>query len=222
MVAAARRLGLFAVPVDDVPSLLAEVAAGHPVVVFQNLGLSWVPRWHYSVVRGYDLDHQTIVQHSGITADRVTDLNAFERTWARGEYWALVLLPPDVAPATGTEQEFLEAALGLERAQNNDGAAKAYETTLRRWSRNFAAWMGLGNTEYARDQFQAAALAFEQATQVAPADPAAWNNLAYAYTALGRKREAVSAAERAVATAPTAAADAYRDTLREMTALPAA
>ena len=115
MVGAARRLGLMAVELNDVPSLLAEVAAGHPVIVFQNLGLSWVPRWHYSVVLAYDLDHQRIVQHSGVTSDRVTDLNAFERTWARGDYWALVVVPADQLPAAGREADLLQAALGLEQ-----------------------------------------------------------------------------------------------------------
>lgn len=215
MVGAARRLGLMAVELGDVRSLLTEVAAGHPVIVFQNLGLSWVPRWHYSVVLAYDLDHQAIVQHSGVTPDRVTDLNAFERTWARGDYWALVLVPAGQLPAAGREPALLEAALGLERGGNIYSAAIAYAAILRRYPSSLAAWMGLGNSEYARSDFAAAAMAFQQATEVAPEHPAGWNNLAYAYAAVGRNREAQRAAERAVALA-----DSFRDTLREMVALP--
>ena len=220
VVAAARRLGLMAVELDDVSSLLAEVAAGHPVIVFQNLGLSWVPRWHYSVVLAYDLDHQTIVQHSGITPDRATDLNAFERTWARGDYWAVVLVPAGELPAAGRETALLEAALGLERLHNYNPATKGYKSILKKFPSNTPAWMGLGNSEYARADFVAAAEAFERAATVAPGDPAAWNNLAYAYAAAGRNRDARRAAERAVAAATPATVGAYQDTLREMAALP--
>ncbi|HSA82734.1 MAG TPA: C39 family peptidase, partial [Geminicoccaceae bacterium] len=39
VVAAARRNGRLAVPVATLSDLMAELAAGHPVVVFQNLGL---------------------------------------------------------------------------------------------------------------------------------------------------------------------------------------
>ena len=55
MIAAARRNGRVAVPVTSLPALLAELAAGNPVIVFQNLGLGFVPRWHYAVAFGYDL-----------------------------------------------------------------------------------------------------------------------------------------------------------------------
>lgn len=220
VVAAARRLGLLAVQIDDMPSLLAEVADGHPVIVFQNLGLSWAPRWHYSVVLAYDLERQTIVQHSGMTADRVTDLNAFERTWARGDYWALVLVPAGRLPATRRQTALLDAALGLERMGDYDAAIIAYASILTRFPSNMPAWLGLGNSEYGRGEFAAAAAAFEQAATVAPHDPAAWNNLAYAYAAAGRNREARGAAERAVAVAAPEAVAAYQDTLREMAALP--
>src|SRR2546422_3737218 len=46
------RSGQLAVPVTTLSDLLAEVAAGHPVLVFQNLGLHWIPRWHFAVAVG--------------------------------------------------------------------------------------------------------------------------------------------------------------------------
>ena len=46
--------------------LLQEVAAGHPVIVLQNLGLEWIPVWHYSVVIGYDLSRGQLVLRSGL------------------------------------------------------------------------------------------------------------------------------------------------------------
>jgi hypothetical protein len=43
--------------------LCEEVAAGHPVIVLQNIGLSWYLVWHYAVVVGYDLHEGTVIFH---------------------------------------------------------------------------------------------------------------------------------------------------------------
>ena len=65
ILAAARRYGRIAVPVTDLRSLLTELAAGNPVLIFQNLGLSALPQWHYAVATGYELESGTLVLHSG-------------------------------------------------------------------------------------------------------------------------------------------------------------
>ncbi|HSD34704.1 MAG TPA: PA2778 family cysteine peptidase, partial [Alphaproteobacteria bacterium] len=55
LIAGARRNGRLAVEVRDLRRLLTELAAGNPVLVFQNLGLSVAPVWHYAVAFGYTL-----------------------------------------------------------------------------------------------------------------------------------------------------------------------
>lgn len=215
VLAAARRHGRLAVPVRDLRALLSELAAGHPVVVFQNLALELVPRWHYAVAVGYDLEARQIVLHSGTEARRALDLFAFERTWERGEYWALVVLPPERLPATADEGAVLEAAAALERVERPDAAAQAYRAALARWPESFPARMGLGNALYARRAYAEAQRAFEAAIRQRPEDPAPWNNLAYVLSALGRPAEARRAAEQAVRLAPGDAAP-YRATLREV------
>lgn len=218
MVAAARRHGRFAVQVGDVESLLAEIAAGNPVVVFQNLALDWIPQWHYAVAYGYDLQKREIVLHSGTEARSVIDLYTFEHTWKRGDYWGLVVLPPERLPATGDERSVLDAAAGLERTGRHREAASAYLTILSRWRESFPAWMGLGNTLYAQKDFSGAARAFREATSRRPKAPAAWNNLAYTLAAQGRHDEAQRAAEEAVRLAPEGT-QIYRDTLEEISGL---
>ena len=52
MIGSSRRLGQLAVEIGDFDQLLTEVTAGHPVIVFQNLGLAVLPVWHYGVVTG--------------------------------------------------------------------------------------------------------------------------------------------------------------------------
>ncbi|MDX5360821.1 MAG: PA2778 family cysteine peptidase, partial [Alphaproteobacteria bacterium] len=87
IVAAARRHGRVAVPVGSLRDLLGEVAAGHPVIVFQNLGIGLAPQWHFAVAVGYDLPAREILLHTGLEAGARRDLDTFERTWARGDHW---------------------------------------------------------------------------------------------------------------------------------------
>jgi len=218
MVAAARRRGRLAVQVGDVESLLAEIAAGNPVVVFQNLALDWIPQWHYAVAYGYDLQKREIVLHSGTEARSVIDLYTFEHTWKRGDYWGLVVLPPERLPATADERSVLDAAAGLERTGRHREAASAYLAILSRWRESFPAWMGLGNALYAQKDFSGAARAFREATSRRPNAPAAWNNLAYTLAAQGRHDEAQRAAEEAVRLAPEGT-QIYRDTLEDISGL---
>ncbi len=70
IVSAARRHGRLAVPVGGLSGVLAEISAGHPVIVFQNLGFAVLPYWHFALAIGYDLDAGTISLHSGREAER--------------------------------------------------------------------------------------------------------------------------------------------------------
>ena len=66
MLAATRRRGLLAYSLQPaLKDLLQEVAAGHPVLVFQNVSLPIYPVWHYAVVIGYDLQANRIHQADG-------------------------------------------------------------------------------------------------------------------------------------------------------------
>lgn len=215
ILSAARRNGRLAVEVTRLDNLLRELEAGHPVLVFQNLGLAWLPQWHFAVAVGYDLPGKALVLRSGLERRRQTPLATFEHTWARGDHWALVVLPPDQLPATAREQEVLLAAAGLERAKRLAAAETAYTTALERWPQSFPAFMGLGNVHYARSNPQGAERAFRRALELRPESAAAWNNLAYALKQAGQQTEALAAAERAVELAGEDR-ERYRDSLREI------
>lgn len=199
IVTASRRSGRIAYPVSTLKNLLREVNAGHPVVVLQNLGLSWYPQWHFAVVIGYDLPRGEILLHSGLKAKKRMPLELFERTWARGKYWAQVILPPDRIPATAEEGRFLKSVLGLERAQRYAAAARAYGTALVRWPGSYGALMGMGNSRYGSGDLPGAESAFREAVRVNPQSGSAYNNLAHVLAERGRYGEALKAARRAVA-----------------------
>jgi hypothetical protein len=199
LLGAARRAGVVPYPLATQPGeLLREVAAGHPVVVLQNLRNDLLPQWHYAVVVGYDLDTQAVVLRSGTFKRLVMTIDAFDRSWARGGRWAFVALPPERLPATARENEYVAAATTLERVSGAQGR-RAYETALAAWPGNLFARMALGNAAYRQRQLDVAQAHYAQAARAHPDSADAWNNLAQALHELGRAGEAREAARRAVA-----------------------
>ena len=196
----------------ELEALLREVAAGHAVVVLQNLGLDFAPRWHYAVVVGYDLAQRELLLRSGTTRREVMALRTFEYTWARGGRWAIAVLPPERLPATATEADAQEAAVGFERAAPPARAALAYRTLLARWPGNLLAGIGLGNTLNAAGDAAGARAAFEAVAERHDS-AVAWINLARLRLDAGDRAGARAAADRAVQRAD-AAEPAWRDAAR--------
>lgn len=210
MLGGARRQGAVATQLPrEMAALLREVAAGHAVVVLQNLGLDFAPRWHYAVVVGYDLDTRELILRSGTTQREVLPLRTFEYTWARGSRWAIAVLPPDRLPATASEAAAQDAALGFERAAPPARAALAWRTLLARWPDNLLAGIGLGNTLNAAGDAAGARAAFEAVAQRHDS-AVAWINLARLRLDTGDRAGAHAAAERAVQRAE-AAEPAWRE-----------
>lgn len=198
MLAAARRHGSLAVRLNrSLLGLLREVAAGTPVVVLQNLGLAVAPQWHYAVVVGYDLPARRVMLRSGVTRRELLDLATFEHTWARGQRWAFVALPPGRLPTSVGEAGVTEALLAFERVAPPDAAAPAYAAAWRNWPDSLTLGMGLGNARYADAEYVPAAMVFENMAK-RHGSAAAWNNLAQTRLRLGLAQAAVRAAERAV------------------------
>lgn len=211
---AARRKGRLAVSVRGMRELLAELAGGHPVLVFQNLGLSWIPRWHYAVAIGYDLGRETVVLHTGTREARPVAMDTFERTWARADYWGAVVLPPGELPATAQATPVLEAAVALENLGRLGAAETVYASATERWPGRLGAWIGLANARYARGEKQEAERALRSALERHPRAAEVWNNLAVVLSDLGQSEEAVRAAKKAVRLG--GGDDRYRRTLREV------
>jgi len=215
MRAAARARGLVAYPLPtNMHALVEQVAAGQPVLVMQNLGLSWIPRWHYAVAVGYDLDHRQVVLRSGTMRRRITLMSTFERTWARSGYWAQVVVPPDAPPRTAKPVPWLQAVHELETTGHADAARTGYRAATRRWPQSRPAWMARGNAAYGAGDTNEARRAFERAVKLDPHAGDGWNNLAYALADSGRGSQALDAARCAVALEPQA--DGPRSTLEEL------
>lgn len=153
MVGGARRQGMMAMTLSGFSDLLKEVDAGHPVIVFENLALSWWPQWHYAVVYGYDLDRQLVYLHSGKDQSISLSFARFEADWRLGNYWGLVVLPPQKLSASADELSHMNSAAVLESLAKPE-AEKAYSAILSRWPQSLGAHLGLANIYFSQADYK--------------------------------------------------------------------
>jgi tetratricopeptide (TPR) repeat protein len=199
MLAATRRHGLLAYQLQpSLQDVLSEISSGNPVVVLQNLGLSWYPLWHYAVVIGYDLESEEIILRSGSNQRLVLPMNTFENTWARSKYWAMVAVPPATIPLTATPENFIPDIAALEHSSPGTDTWPAYEAAMQRWPDNLLSKIAAGNHAYSRGNLNRAEQIFLQATQLHPASAAAFNNLAQTLSEQGKYDAALVAINRAL------------------------
>jgi tetratricopeptide (TPR) repeat protein len=218
MLAAARRHGRLAVVLPpQLDALLAELRAGHPVIVLQNLALPAAPRWHYAVVTGYDPAQDALVLHSGTTSSMQLSLAVFERTWARSGYWAMVATAPAVPAASPSVDALVQAAIALERVDAR-AALPAWRALAERDPGSYGAWFGWGTAALQHKDIATAQQAFARALALRPDAADAWNNLALAHLQAGDAAQARAAAQRAVALGGPRL-DRHRTTLQAVEAI---
>jgi tetratricopeptide (TPR) repeat protein len=194
LVAAARERDLLVYTVPrKLEAILTELEAGNPVLVMQNLAVSWLPRWHYAVAIGYDLDRRELILHSGLERGRRESFAAFMRAWSKADYWGRVMLPPDQIPATAEPLVFLSAASDLEQTGRLPSAELAYRAALTQWPDQPAARFGLGNVTWEQNRREESLAHFRELVTEFPHFKAGWNNLGVALAAFGCKRAAEQA-----------------------------
>ncbi|WP_271409073.1 PA2778 family cysteine peptidase [Pseudomonas sp. Q1-7] len=178
LVAAARQHGMLVYPLEpNLDALLAQVAAGNPVLVMQNLGLDWLPRWHFAVVVGFDRSRDELVLRSGTEKRWVTDLRSFDRTWQRAERWAVVTLPADRLPAEARLQAWIKAASDLEETAQRPVAERAYRTAAAHWPKEPLPLFALANARYAEGDRDGAEQALRESLKRRPDYALGWFNL---------------------------------------------
>ena len=163
---------------ESLAPLLAEIRAGRPVVVLQNLGLRRRPYWHYAVVVGFDAARDRLVLRSGTTRRKIVRASRFMRTWRRADSWALVMLRPSELPADPDHDRYVRAVAGLEATGHIDTATTAYRTALGHWPQSRFARLGLGNAYYLGGDLIGAAEQFKTIVENSPSAVVPRNNLA--------------------------------------------
>jgi tetratricopeptide (TPR) repeat protein len=192
----------------DLPSVMHQLAAGSPVLVMQNLGITPIPIWHYAVVVGYDLDAGTLVLRSGTTERRVMGMRRFMSTWNRAQRWGFVVLEPGQLPAGAQLDRYVAAAAALEAVGRLDAAGRAYARAHQQWPDSAWPQLGLANVSYRRGDRQAAEGGYLATLELDPRNVVAHNNLAEILSDRGCVAQARAHADRAAALAKGTALEA--------------
>ncbi len=199
MLAASRAAGRIPYPIDrEFGALVAELRAGRPVLVLQNLGTSWFPRWHYAVVIGFDAKREQLTLRSGVDRRRLTRLRTFLHTWRRGDYWGFVVLPANEVPEQVDTARWLAAVAAFEQAGATDAAKLAWVNAVARWPDSAVARFGLANNNFMQGNWQAAESVYRELLMRQPQLAIARNNLALALLRQRRFVEAEQEAQRAL------------------------
>lgn len=222
--AAARTHGRIPYTIDrTLAAVLAEIEAGRPVLVLQNLGIKALPRWHYAVVIGIDVPNDTVVLRSGTDRRRVTRTGTFLRTWRRSGYWGLVVLRPDELPAVVDRGRYHAAIAALEEVGETESAATAWRTAAARWPDDRTALFGIANTDFALGRFDDAAETLRRMLAADETFTAARNNLALVLAHRGDFDAATTEIETAMRLSSDAGLAAIlRDTAQQIRRMKAA
>lgn len=179
LMGAARRAGRIAYVIDRDPgAVLAELQAGRPVLVLQNVLTPSVPRWHYALVVGSDPARHRLLLNTGVDEARPTRARSFLRTWDWADRWGIVALRPGELPARVDPLRYAEAVAAFEPVGGAVAARLAWEAGRQRWPDDHRAHLALGNLDYAAGDRDAALASFARGLAVAPREPVLSNNYA--------------------------------------------
>jgi tetratricopeptide (TPR) repeat protein len=199
LMSASRRYRRLPYRIDpDLHDLLAEVRAGHPVLVLQNLGIRLLPVWHYAVVVGYDPANDSVVLRSGTQRRRVMPAVRFMASWERADKWAIVILQPGQMPGNPDPARYLSAAAAMETVDPPAAQIEWIRAAVEQWPENALVQFALGNALYANARHREAAGAFRKALDLDPGLLAARNNLAHLLNEQGCPHQALLEIDRAL------------------------
>ena len=203
-------------------ALVAELQAGRPVLVLQNLLTRSVPKWHYAVVVGMQPGGGRVRLNSGIRQGQWQSSSKFMRTWDWGGRWAMLALQPGELPADADPLRYLSAVADFEAVAGADAAAPAWAAAQQRWPGEPRVYLALGNQAHAAGDLAAAAGLYRQGLAHAPGEPVLSNNYASVMAGLGCPAQALAALDTVAAAAGSPWQAQLAQTRREVQALPSA
>jgi tetratricopeptide (TPR) repeat protein len=202
LVSATRQLGMLAYAQQgNLELLLSLVAKDIPIIVLQNNSISWFPQWHYAVVIGYDLNAQQVTLHSGVTPNHTLNFATFERTWQRGQYWMLAMLPATISNPLLEPFVYTKACQDLLDTGQDEIAITALQNAIKQWPDYWLPYFLLAN-HFLEQSPSLAVRWFEQGYAFGKNQASYLNNYAYALGKIQCYAEATAIVEQALVLAP--------------------
>ncbi|MFU8765010.1 MAG: PA2778 family cysteine peptidase [Haliea sp.] len=207
LLAAARRAGRIPFTLEATPqALLAELEAGNPVLVLQNLGLRSLPRWHYAVVVGYEPTRERVILRSGSERRRQESWTHFIASWARADFWGLVVPRLGEIPASARGDSIGSDLARQEGLLQPGVTLAAWESALARWPQEPDILFATANARRTAADQEAAAALYRRLLLLAPEHMAGRNNFADLLLQAGCPAAAAGIVAPAQAAAPGLAA----------------
>lgn len=215
LIAAARARGLLAYPINNFTDLIAELDAGHPVLIQQNLLFNWLPQWHFAVVIGYADGGDTLILHSGTKANLRVNRKWFENHWSKADHVGYVMLPPPNLPAN-SDALMLASTIDDVSFSSNAPALSFWAASATRYPQQPVILFSYANAQYQSGALAQAIYLYRDVIELDPAFHPAWNNLASVLNESGCPTLAREAIAHALQLAPSNTT--YVETRDEITA----
>lgn len=200
MVASARKHGRLMYPLaPQLGAVLNALEQGYPVLVLQNNGLGIYPVWHFAVVTGADRAREKLWLNSGRSKQMEVSFSVFERTWARGGYWAALLFDPSTFPDTLDGHVVVRELAMMEQVGAVKDSQAGFARVVITWPQQKTGWLGLASSSLKLGDRALAESTLRELVRREPQYGAGLNNLADLLLKTGRPWEALPLAERAVA-----------------------
>lgn len=128
----AREYGFVVYRLDtELRDLLAQVAAGYPVMVRFQEGSAWWKTPRYATLVGYDRFKQTVLLNAGMSPRMVMSFDDFSSVWREAGSWAVLVQGPRQIPAQVDAQRWLQAARDLASEGQEQAAGEAVKSLHR-------------------------------------------------------------------------------------------
>lgn len=200
LLAAARRNGRlpYVLPPER-DALFAELEAGRPVLVLQNLLFKRFPKWHYAVVTGYLPGRDRFVLNSGETEGKLERTALFLRSWDLADRWGVVVVGPGELPASATPDGWARTLASSEGRVSGALTLAGYDSGLERWPDDPLLLFASANYLLGSDRHVEAQERYLRLLSLQPDHAAARNNLANLLLEEGCVARARDEIERALA-----------------------
>lgn len=129
----AREYGMLVYPLDPkLTALLAQVAAGYPVMVRITEGSTLWAEPRYAVLVGFNQQNSTVVLRVARDRRRPVAFSDFESAWKSAGQWAVLVQRPSQLPANLDAGRWQQAANATAQAGQEQAAAQALKVMAER------------------------------------------------------------------------------------------
>lgn len=198
MLAASRRLGFAPYKLETLPMALTAITQNYPVLVFQNLGLSFKPNWHYSVLVGFDANAKEVSLHDGKDAYAKQTFKRFANAWERGDKWAYIISPTSRIPSLANYQQVMSNVQVFLDIEDSKNARSLLLEAKKRWPERYEIETSLSNLYFSLKDLKQAQIHAKNAITLAPTLPGLYYNLAYIQLSANQIDAAKRAKEQAL------------------------